>query len=387
MDKSEINRDNVRRIFIAAALGVAALSGCAAHRSLATEYRFRRGADADLLTPPAGKDHKITAQAAVLLRKASADGARGKCGDISSDAFDLRWRGSSAEIHVKPDTLEAGSRIPLSVLAGVDHFRERLEALEAAGCLGRGGAATLIDRIIEEVSMPSPIAYYLRYGASASSGFVELRAPLTVKVITPVKDERTESRPVIGYQLRRYAVRPRANATGYELAPLSSETVIEGRATPNVEATPADAGPLKFPPAAQFFRLLFLQRSSSADHDSAMLAAPDSAALENGARIFQSRPQVSCDAIPAEVACMLFPLQTAVSAELPVEANGQRRYVHLAGTVRDALLASGESRPDELVGRLRVERPFGNATRLVLFDASKRDILSLVLIGGERLHW
>ncbi len=365
------------------------VSSCAMKRlAPAAPYRFTRSGDVDLLTPPGGHDDTTSPGLAVYLPNARETGTPTRQCDIQEYPLTLRWSGSAAEVRLSSHMLNAGSRIPVDLLDGINRFRWSLNKLETNSCLASGEASKLIDRILETQPMPSVLSFYLRYGAPASAGFVELQPPLSLKVVTPVKSDYSlphgVSVPVVGYRVTRYSVDPRPAASGYWLRVLCSETVIDGNPTPNHGAPTVD---IQIPASARFFRLVLTQRLSSDDHDSALLSAPRHDKLDDATHIFKVGYQPSCQSLPNTVGCMVFSNNVAASVELPVSVNGQIRYVYLGATLRDAILAAGESEPEHVLQRLRVYRPFENSARPIAFDRCKPDILGLVLIGGEQIDW
>lgn len=378
-----------RRITAGAILVAIVSSGCAAKKlAPAVPYHFKRSGDVDLLTPPGAHDDTTSPGLVIYLSNARETSTTTAQCDIQEDPLTLRWSGSTAEVGLSSDALDAGSRIPVALLDGINRFRKTLNKLETNGCLRSGEALKLVERILEAQPMPSVLSCYLRYGAAASAGFVELRTPLSLKVVTPVASDRAVppgvSGPVVGYRVTRYSVDPRPAASGYRLHVLSSETVIHGKPTPNDGAPKVD---IQIPASARFFRLFLTQRLSSADHNSALLSAPTRDQLDDATHIFMAGHQPSCQLLPNTVGCMLFSNNVAVSVELPVSVNGQIRYVYLGATLRDAILAAGESKPEQVLQRLRIYRPFENGARPIVFDLGKPDILGLVLIGGEQIDW
>jgi hypothetical protein len=157
--------------------------------------------------------------------------------------------------------------------------------------------------------------------APPSREYQDLQAGQTLRVITPLL--RSGSRELdgpavtqqgpdghlevtvdtkgnfLGYEEAIYAVEP-----GLRIRLERAESVIDGVRTPQ----PAPRVPLfRLPRRSRHVRLVYLLRSSQADHNMAILAAPDPATLEQLTTALRASPASACPAprctwVPAGIA-------------------------------------------------------------------------------------
>jgi hypothetical protein len=161
------------------------------------------------------------------------------------------------------------------------------------------------------------------------SGFLDLRPGWRLRVVTPLLKSggfalRTFSPEASGntvtlstggelegYETAFYAVAPHPQG-GVRISFDSAEVTKQGVSAPQ----PRPTLPLfNLPSSARFVRLVFLTRVSQADHDMAVLAAGDIAALDRLAAEFQSNPR-ACAAAGRNY-CAWIPLGIAVRPEAP----------------------------------------------------------------------
>jgi hypothetical protein len=142
------------------------------------------------------------------------------------------------------------------------------------------------------------------------------------------------------------------------------------------------------PDTLSFYRLFFLTRRSPQDHDILLLGARDRQAIEAHSDAIRKKGEAVCSTLQsADVHCVKIPMHSAVSAELRVKAKDRFIYVPFGGTVNDALRAAGLQRPADAMPTLKVTRPYAKTLAPVEFDATRPDVLQLVLIGGEEISW
>ncbi len=365
------------------------LTGCAARRPQAApartgaHYELRPLGRESILIPP-GAVTRLDATE-ILLRlpvKGKGRHRRAPACQIRTGHFELRWEGSMAAVRAVPAWLGvsgAEGRIPVALASDLEAFRARLGGLEASGCLAPGGGPGLVQQIIERLPLPSTLAYYLRYGAYMSTGYIDADPRFALKVVRPARNDGGE---VDGFRTAYFRLEPVRGA----LRPVPSSLEEARRDGTRRQLPPVPEPLLKPLEAAGHLRLFFLTRASSADHDIALVGAPDAASMERITPGFLARPGPFCHAPPAGLACVLAPRGVAVSLELSAQANGKLVRVPLGGTVREILRAAG-AQPEKALSSLRVWRPFGGRLVPITWQPGGRDVLSLVLIGGEDIRW
>ena len=142
---------------------------------------------------------------------------------------------------------------------------------------------------------------------------------------------------------------------------------------------------LSLSPQARNMRMVFLTRvASSHDHDVLFLVARTRRELETRYRAIQADPNECfepdngrwCRVGPRELALNLYVMVTLNGTEVPVAP----------GTLISRLLKGARiGRGDETPRDLQIWRPYGNRLARIEFDRSSPEILSLPLLGGERI--
>lgn len=370
------------RFLLTPALSVLLLTSCATRRAPVTgPYRLERaGVNEPLLIPPHSPVPGPQSTIRLDLGKIRQTRRRAVNCNIKAGAFDLTFVKSKATLTVDTGDMKDSQRIPLSVLDDIEKFRASLIPLEANNCLAAGQAGLLLERIVESLTLPPRIAYYLRHGTSVNSGFVDIEPPFRMKVVAPLKSDRA----VDGYETAWYGLEDRG-AKGYRLKVERVETSRKGKVAqvPTPSAAKLDLGT-----SVGFYRLFFLTRRAAADHDILLTGAATKKILEEVSPLIRREGEPACRSLQSRhVTCLQIPTQSAVSAELRVKAQQQWIYVHFTGSVADALKAAGVPRGADVLATLRVMRAYGRGVIPVEFDRAKPDILSLTLIGGEEITW
>jgi hypothetical protein len=69
-----------------------------------------------------------------------------------------------------------------------------------------------------------------------------------------------------------------------------------------------------------------------------------------------------------------------VTSQIRVELNGKSKLIDWGTRIKDLL-------PKDSLGSLKIQRKFMNSYRDVRFNPADLSILSLALVGGDRLSW
>ncbi|MBI3209581.1 MAG: hypothetical protein HYZ37_11860, partial [Candidatus Solibacter usitatus] len=283
------------------------LGGCAT-RPLSFEYTRR-----DLLIPPGYKQGNLT------LGKARLGSNRGNECAIRNETFDLAFRKSTAKLRADVGGTGDPNRVPMSTLTDISGFRGELLRLESNGCLRSGESATLLTRMIDALALPSRVAFQLKHGSSIDAGYTDVREPFRMKVVAPIRG--TANR---GFETAWYRV------VSGRLVLERAESSVNGVVTILSEAVLAR---VEVPPESRHYRLFFLTRRTINEHDILLLSSASVTEMEENSRKLVANADVACKAIPS---CYPVPPGSAVSAELPIKANGVTVYIPLSGTVNDA---------------------------------------------------
>jgi hypothetical protein len=360
------------------------LSGCGPKKPLApATYQLKRISSPEtLLVPPNGALPGARSEINLQLGKARLQKkSQGKC-QVDAGAFHLSFQKSRALLRVSTSDMSQGpDRITLSLLDDINKFRAQMMHLETAGCLKPGEAAPLLTRVIEGIALPSRVAYYLRHGTSINEGFVDLLPPFRIKVVVPIREQNK----VVGFETAWYILASRGRNQGHRLTLERAETFVGGKLIASAKPSHASLLP---PERLSYYRLFFLTRRSAQDHDILLLGARSREAIEGHSAQIRKEGEGACSTLQSsDVHCLRVPMHSAISAELRVKAKDRFVYIPFGGTVSDALRAAGLQRTSDAVPTLKVSRPYGKILAPVQFDASRPDVLTLVLVGGEEISW
>jgi hypothetical protein len=119
----------------------------------------------------------------------------------------------------------------------------------------------------------------------------------------------------------------------------------------------------------------------------AIIGAAEISQLESLDSQFRANPDLTCESapLPAGVTCIDFDGFVTLGTQLRIEVNGQPRFIEW-GTRLDEVLP--KSQYARWLPKLRLQRRFGaNEMYDVRFDPKDENVLSLVLVGGDRINW
>ena len=322
--------------------------------------------------------------------KADIPSGRGKCA-ADQDAVEMRPRGKSVRLTVNRDALARQAPGWLSKWTA---------AAESRDCIAPGQGLRLGIRIIESLPLDPGIAYRLLYASGARTGYVDLGPEIRLQVNSPVLREGTpadepiiessrisgltvevkSSANLLGFETAWYAVRPKPNAIGYEIAPISAEKHVAG-------ATEALAGPatnyFQFSPQTAFYRLFY--KSDQGTTKIVIAGAATRAELDNVARSLDSDPD-ACRKLGAGM-CVVLPQYVAANPDVVVAVNGREVALPVGASVGAAIQAGGEKDPQRVLAQLIVRKLYRGKPVAVEFDRASLDILAMNLLGGEEISW
>jgi hypothetical protein len=142
-------------------------------------------------------------------------------------------------------------------------------------------------------------------------------------------------------------------------------------------------------PPQRRYRLYFYTYLVSEKHRraAAIIGAADTGQLEALDSQFRANPDQTCESapLPTGVTCTDFDGFVTLSTQVQIEVNNQPRFVEWGVRVDDLLAKSPSARQ---LRSLRLQRRFGlNEMYDVRFDPKDENVLSLVLVGGDRINW
>ena len=270
---------------------------------------------------------------------------------------------------------------------------------ESEGCLAPGSGPDLATRIAESLPLDPGAAFRLLYSSP-----LNVSPQIRLQVISPILREGAApctptfqpaetagggksltvvvkpTADLIGYETAWYAVHPKAHGVGSAITPLYAEPHVLGEK----ERRPRPATDhLQFPPEAAFYRLF--QKAEGTEFTQLVIGARTPAELEQRAKTLE-RGTASCARLNGEM-CITIPRAVAVNLFLPTTVNGTEVMVRWGATVGEAIREAGIRRPDSVLPKLTVHKPYHGRPVAVDFDGASSAILNLTLTGGENISW
>lgn len=358
------------------------LAGCAARQKPLTNFQLRAAGDSHILVPPLPPKGRI-----VQLEKArSVKKASSSC-NVAIPEIRLTWHGTTAQIDVSPEAIGPLGKVivnggkgplvgePVRDLTWWTSFGKELEQREKNGCLATGEAERLSRRIVDNLALSSGLAYELRYGSHMMLGYLDLEPQFSLKSVAPLG---------VGFETLSYDLKPYRG--GVKIALRS----VEHRTGGKVENPRTPTAPLlNLPDSARYLRYFFRTWKITGDRRIALLATSRPELLDQLTKQFEADPETFCKSVNAsQASCLAVPNDTILVPEIMVRVNGKVvTYILGRGTVGSVLHSAGVRQPEDVLQKLTVLRPYGTIMLPVEFDRSRRDILSMVLIGREEIRW
>jgi hypothetical protein len=155
--------------------------------------------------------------------------------------------------------------------------------------------------------------------------YIDLQPGWRLRVVTPLLKSGgslSTAADFLGYEVAYYAVRSR-NGSRVRVEFLSAEITKEG--TTSAQSRPL-VPPFQLPRSAKYVRLIFLTRVSRADHDMAMVAAREAAALDALTERVLADPAGTCHS-ETQIYCVWIPKGIALAPELRTTTSGGAHWI------------------------------------------------------------
>jgi hypothetical protein len=352
-------------------------------------YKLQRSGTTAVLIPPnlpSTADEK-SPRLVSILKNARRRSVVGTNCDIEGPVVTLHWRGKVAEIRMDSESYIAERGMYLDPLQDIGKFHEELLQRESKGCFTLTEARRIRRAVAERFPLPPSIAYRYELGSFDTTGFFELTPDFRLNVVSPIyqDDQPKTIEHQLGYEVSYYSFRSAAN-DGRVRASLTS--VTEFRTGEHETPKTAPQNRVDFPGSPNYFRLVLKTERSSTKQITLtfVLGSADEQQLDAGTKQLQAASIASCRAVALSgVACISFPFDFGVSAELRVRMNGHEAFVQLDGLVLHALgLRDFEG---DLPTNLRITRLYQGRRVPVMFDPATKDIFWLSLMPGDELAW
>ena len=273
---------------------------------------------------------------------------------------------------------------------------------EAEGCIAAGQAVLLAQAVAESVPLPALVALRLQHQPfqAGQVSFVDLGPENRIQVDSPIAKDATAadlvspeaqvsagsgnsinvnlktSASLIGYETAWYGLDHKPAGPGFTIVPLYAESHINGAAS---RAAEPRVNPFHFRPEAAFYRMFY-----RGDRTIVIVSAATPVELQRESDALRQDP-VACDHFPAG-SCVLLPNNMGANPHLVVTVNGTAIALPMGANLR-AAITTAKGKPDDVLPKLIVRKPYGNDLRPVEFPAGSPDILNLPLAGGEEISW
>jgi hypothetical protein len=266
-------------------------------------------------------------------------------------------------------------------------FLAKLDQLQQDGCF-RGAGSTIREFIVQSLPMKPPESLFSYYGYRPDRSSLDLKPGMRLKI------ERAYFRAAKTTE----ETHSTQNFAGLSTVNFDMESGNDGKIhfhqVGDVRFRPAslkghdqDAGSeleLTGIPPESHFRLVFytLLVSKEQKLSAAIVGASSASQLDEFDHELRLGPVGGCKNFAAThgVACVEFSGLVTVTCQIRVELNGKSKLIDWGTRVKDLLAKDS-------LGSLTIQRKFMNSYHNVRFDPRDLSVLSLALVGGDRLRW
>jgi hypothetical protein len=273
------------------------------------------------------------------------------------------------------------------IMETFNSFLADLDRLQLLGCFA-STSSPVRDYTLQSIPMRPSESLFNAYGYLVERGGLDLKTDLRVKIerayfrAAATGEEQHSVKNYLGVSTSNFDVE---QAGGGKLRfqqvgdiKYSPETFAKGSEEGN-----RDLG-LRELPEQTHYRLLFYTYLVPTEQDisAAIIGADSGAQLDELEREVHVHLIKSCETgAPAKSeTCFSFKGFVTVSVQIKVQLNGKFQFVDWGTKVRSVL-------PNDTVKSLKIQRQFMGSYYDVRFNPSNSDILSLALVGGDRLTW
>ena len=307
----------------------------------------------------------------------------------------LSVRRDTVKVSIRQQTLKASPPGWLSRWA---------DTLSDRGCLPRDGRGVFVRRILEAFPLGVGDAYRIAYGHPPPSGFIDLVAGHRLKVVGPVLLDDSESAELTvesidpndggGLSLR---ARSSANLAGYEESWYSITVGRNGDLRLKHDHTKffhdgeitvlerPDVTAVSFIPHDRYMRMNYLARvAERGDHDVLFVSGSTREELETRSAAVSRNPGL-CFEADSDEWCQGASNRLAINLFVTVVLNGTTEEAPPGIPLGQFLRRGFGPRAMVAPRGLEVYRPHRNRLAKVDFDPSSGTIMTLPLLGGERI--
>lgn len=265
-----------------------------------------------------------------------------------------------------------------------------LDKLEDQGCFSHT-KVSIRDLILESLPMKPGDSLFNLYGYLAGRSGLDLKAGLRLKM------ERAYFRAAEPGEQEHAPKLFLGVSTAYFNVLLSSGGKLRFRQHGTITYKPpslihrvhdenSDLG-LSSIPEESHFRLIFKTYLVPQEHSrsAAILGAKKSSQLDELDEELRRHPDEDCKAVAARYQAICFGFEgfVTLTPQIKVELNGKDKFID-SGTRIKELLSNTNA---ETLKSLRVQRKFMNSYYDLRFDSADSNVLSVALVGRDRVSW
>jgi hypothetical protein len=382
-------------------VGTLALSGCSARKLGAghgISFRLESFRDDALLLPPSIAENQPFDE---TIRVTLAGG-------IISDSACLAARGpfrlerdkeNSSSLEISMPSLDQwlgdleGKDEPESSgeVEELDAFLADVDKLQSVGCFPKTGPVR--DFILRSLPMRPQESYFTAYGYRLGHSGMDMQPGIRLKVErayfrAPSRGEDQDGeKTFLGLSTVYFDVeRTNDDKTAFRQSGeiLYSPASLAGNASSGLR----DIDLSRLAPEPRY-RLFFYTYTVAEKRKraAAIIGAGEIGSLDAVDQQLRTNPEQDCRIASAlgAATCFDFDGLVTLSTQISVVLNGRTRFVEWGVRVKDVLPKASNLRT---LKTLRLERRFaGNTYYEVRFDPTDSRVLSLVLVGGDRVSW
>jgi len=272
-------------------------------------------------------------------------------------------------------------------MAALDVVLTELDQLQQEGCFG--DADSLIRNfILQSLPMEPSQSLFNYYGYRPNRSGLDLHAGMRLKI------ERAYLRTAKTGEEAQTPQDPEGVSFVYFDVESASNRKIRFRRVGDVRFTPASLrkevqknGPefalISIPPEFNY-RLVFYTLLVPKDQklSAAIIGASNASRLDELDHELRLRPDGGCKNFAGTpgFSCVEFNGLVTVTCQIRLELNGQSKLIDWGTRLKDLV-------PKDSLNSLTIQRKFMNSYRKVRFDPADLSILSLALVGEDRLTW
>jgi hypothetical protein len=378
--------------------------GCSARRPISTDptpFRLEKlNNDSLLFAPPIPERHPEKESLTVAITGAMPEStASAKClAEQGPFRIEREKENSSSMLVTLPgpgrwlrDLEGRAENIDVDDLESLDIFLGKLDQMRAEGCFAaRGGS--IRDYVLQSVPMRPNEGLFNAYGYRKQHSSVALKPGIRVKIerayfrSATAGEEEHDPKNFLGVSRLSFDVETASDGGTRFVRVGDIEYVPPSLAQEDQEGS-SDRGlsELQLEP---HYRLLFYTFLVRKEHtiSAAIIGASDRGKLDQLEQELRYRTDKPCKGFAATtgVACFEFDGFVTVSAQTRVEVNGVTKFLDWGAEIRDILPRKGM---EKAIKRLNIQRQFMGVYHDVRFDPGDPKVLTIELVGGDRISW